>query len=291
MRVARWISYGFGIFALLWLLPLLSEGQDGSKVTIQGVVVEADSLSPLPYVHIRGQGGQTGAATDALGKFGVNVHNQDTIMFTSVGYQPYFLVPADSTSESLQHLVIRMTPQVEELQEITIRAYDNIEQYIRREPEPFSMYRKKGEPLFERKEPREPAKIGTAGGMNGARLEGGVTALANLFNNQYQQEKKLKKILAAKEAEAQQEQLRKVMTEKYQEMLVYAAELSEVDIERFISTHMPPPQAMIHMDDYTIMLGIVQSLRTFKTEAERQSEIRKLLKTKVFEGEGAAVNQ
>ncbi len=284
-----WISR-VSVLLVLIVLPQWLSAQD--QVFIQGQVVDSDSLAPIPYVHIRGQGGKTGTATDAEGFFGVNVLRQDTIMFSSVGYKPYFLVPADSASENLTKLTIVMVPQVNELQEITIKAYDNIEQFIRREPVPFSLNRPKGEPLFKRKEPKEVPAIGVAGGMNGARLEGGITALANLFNSKFQQEKKLKEIMAMKEGEAQQQRIRDAMTERYQEMLVLADDdLSNADIQRFTLEYMPPPSVMFYQDDYTVMIGILHSLGNFEDETERKLAVQKLLKNKVFEGDISTIRQ
>jgi len=273
-------------------LPQLLSAQNQSQVFIQGQVLSSDSLISLPYVHIRGQGGKTGTATDADGFFGVNVILQDTIMFSSVGYEPNFLVPADSSAEQLTNLTIVMIPHVSQLREITVKAYDNIEQFIRREPEPFSMNRPKGEPMFERKEPREVPAVGMTGGLNGARLEGGLTAFANLFSSKFQQEKKLKEIMAMKEGEAQQQRLREMMTDRYQEILALAdRSLSEADIQRFTLDYMPPPSVLLYQDDYAIMLGILQHIDSFDSEAERQLAVQKLLKSKVFEGDISTTRQ
>ncbi len=278
------------VLFILLVLPQLLSAQN--QVFIQGQVVDSDSLAPLPYVHIRGQGGKTGTATDAEGFFGVSVLQEDTIMFSSVGYKPYFFVPTDSSDESLERLTIVMTPHVNELREITIKAYDNIEQFIRREAEPFSMNRPKSKPLFERKEPREVPAVGVAGGMNGARLEVVVTALANLFNSKFQQEKKLKEIMAMKESEARQQRIREAMTERYQEMLVLADQnLSDADIQRFTLKYMPLPSVILYQDDYSIMISILQNLGNFEDETERQVAVQKLLENKVFEGDISTIRQ
>ncbi|WKN42580.1 carboxypeptidase-like regulatory domain-containing protein [Tunicatimonas pelagia] len=286
-----WFSRTTVLF-LLMVAPQLLSAQDQTQVFIQGQVVGGDSLAPLPYVHIRGQDGRTGTATDSEGFFGVNVLQQDTIMFSSVGYKPYFLVPADSSVERLERLRIVMIPHVGELREITIKAYDNIEQFIRREDEPFSMKRPKGEPLFERKDPKEVAAVRLATGANGAVLEGGITAFANLFNSQHQQRKKLKEIMAMKESEARQQRIQEMMIERYQEMLVLADNnLSEIDIQRFTQEYMPPSSVMLYQDDYTVMLGILQNMGSFETEAERQLAVQELLKNKVFEGDISTTRQ
>ena len=274
-----------GLFLLCWMFSLTSYGQANEQVILRGVVVDADSLSHLPFVHIREKSGRLANATDAQGQFNVRVFSRDTIVFTSVGYKPFLLVPADSTEESLLELTILMKPHVNELQEVTVKAYDDISKLIRREEVPFSMERDKPEPLFERKEPKEQKAVRMTTGANGAQLEGAVTAFANLFNDKYQQEKKLKQLLEIQEAEERQQYLREIMTEKYQEMVAQASNLSDTDIQRFTITHMPAPEAMLAMDDYTIMLTILNDLKTFEPEEERRLAIEKLLKKKVFEGE------
>lgn len=279
----------FTCFLLLLILPSfahLAFGQDDNRLILRGVVVDADRSSPLPYVHIREKSDRLASATDINGQFNVSVNLQDTIVFTSVGYQPFLFVPSDSTEESLLHLVISMLPQVQELQEVTVKAYDDITKFIRREEEPFSMNRPKGTPLFERKEPKEQKAIRMASGTNGAALEGAVTAFANLFNDKYQQEKKLKKLLVVKEAEEQEEYLQTMMTERYQKMVAQAnSELSEAEIHQFTMAYMPPAQYMFNLDDYTLMHSILINLEKFQPEGKRSVAIEELLKTKVFEGD------
>ncbi|MGD1894238.1 MAG: hypothetical protein ACFB15_27040 [Cyclobacteriaceae bacterium] len=81
------------------------------------------------------------------------------------------------------------------------------------------------------------------------------------------------------------------MTGKFQEMLALASDLSEADIHRFTLLHMPDPQAMAYMDDYTIIRGILVNLPNFRTEEERATAVEKLLKNKVFEGDESATRQ
>lgn len=276
---------GFILLLILCISPFLCLGQAAGQVTLQGVVVDADSLTALPYVHIRVKSDNIGGATTVTGEFNVSVHAYDTIVFTSVGYKPYLLVPADSTEASLSNLVIPMTEAVSELDEVTIKAYDDITKYIRREEKPFSMHRTQPTPLFERKEPKEVPGVGMTGGMNGAALEGAITAFANLFNDKFQQEKKLKKLLEIEEAEKRQQYLREVMTEKYQTIVAEVSDLSQGDIDRFTAAYMPDPQAMINMNDYTIIVGILENLENFQSQERNSRSVEDILKHGVFEGE------
>ena len=98
----------FGLLFLFVALPFVALGQDNEKVIIEGVVVDADSLQPLPYVHVRARNTSLGAVTGSDGRFNIRVNAQDSSDFSIVGYHSYLLVPADSTAQSLKNMMIRM---------------------------------------------------------------------------------------------------------------------------------------------------------------------------------------
>lgn len=272
-------------FLLLFIGSISCFGQENEKITLKGVVVDADSLTPLPYVHVRVKNTRLGGATEAGGQFNINVNSHDSIVFTMVGYKPYLLVPADSAQEKLNNLVIAMTPQIYELDEVSVKAYDDITKYIRRKEKPLDMKIQKGTPLFDKKEPEATPAVGMGTGMNGAYLEGGLTAFANLFSDKFQQEKKLKKLLEIEEEEKRQQYLREVMTEKYQEMVLQTTDFRQSDIQRFTDTYMPDPNVMVHMNDYTIMVGILENLRKFTPKTGEEISVEEISKRAVFEGE------
>lgn len=268
----------------LFLISLAAFAQDGDKVEIAGVVVDADSVLALPNVHLQVPATGLGGVTDADGRFRFRVSPEDTIVFSSVGYAPFYLLPADSSAESLQKLVIRLQPQVTMLEGVEVKDYIDVSHYLQPKIDStVDMRRSRGTPLFEDQEAREPNAVGTAGGLNGARLEGGLTALANLFNDDFQQRKKLKEILAMEEKQAQEEALRKAMTEKYHLMLAAAADLSENDVDRFTDLYMPPPRRMLQMTDYQVMESILFYMAKFEPEGDF---LQDLLKNGKFEGEG-----
>ncbi len=276
---------GFILLLFFLLSSFLCLGQEKEPVVLQGVVVAADSLIPLPDVHIRLKNARLATATAANGRFRVSIYAHDTLVFTRIGYHPFLLTPADSTPESLNDLVITMKEQVYELGEVKVKAYEDITQYIRRPQKPFSMERSKGTPLFEKKEAEERSAVGMGTGMNGASLEGAVTAFANLFNSKFQQEKKLKELLALEAEEERKQYLREMMTEKYQAMVAHVSTLNEAEIERFTLQYMPDPQVMINMNDYAVMVSILESLEQYQPVAKDDLWLDKLLETGVFEGE------
>ncbi len=250
---------------------------------IRGVVVDADSLQPLPLVHLRVLNTNLGGVTSETGRFNTRVHPQDTLVFSSVGYQPYLLIPADSTLKRLTKLVIRMQPQTTMLDEVRVREYGDITKYIRREYDStVDMRRPRGEPMFERKPRAEQKAVQVGVGPNGATLDGAVTAFANLFSSEYQQKKKVKELVAQQEAQTQQRELRQAMTQRYQTLARLVTNLSASELEQLTASHMPPPYRMRQMSDYEVTTGIIQGLRTLDTQ---EDFLKRLLKTGTFEGQ------
>ncbi|MDF9798515.1 hypothetical protein OKW21_003778 [Catalinimonas alkaloidigena] len=207
----------------------------------------------------------------------------DSIVFSSVGYKPYLIVPADTTPQSLKNLIIRMEPQVTVLDEVKFKEYIDITKYIPRNYDStVDLRRSQGTPMLEHWEPEEKNAVGVGGGENGARLEGAVTAFANLFNSEFQQHKKLKEIMEIEEEEQRNQSIQEAMTDKYQAMVSVAAKLNQYDIQRFTDLYMPHPFVMMDMTDYEVMAGIVRHLRTFQP---RPDPLEKLLETGTFEGQ------
>lgn len=267
------------ILLFLSLLPLTVMAQQVDKVEIAGVVVDADSSQVLPNVHLRVPGTGLGGVTESNGRFRFRVSPTDTIIFSSVGYAPYYLLPSDSSEASLQKLVIRLQPQVTMLEGVEVKDYIDVSRYLQPKIDStVDMRRSRGTPLFEDKAVEE----GSAVTFSGGQLTGALTAFANLFNDDFQQQKKLKEILAMEEKQAQEEALKKAMTEKYHIMLAAAADLSENDVERFTDLYMPPPRRMLQMNDYQVMESIVFYLGKFEPEGNFLEDI---LNNGRFEGE------
>jgi len=267
------------ISLLVFLIPAPGMAQEDEKVVMAGIVVDADSGQVLPSVHLRVWETRLGGVTESDGRFRFYVGWKDTIVFSSVGYKPYFLLPADSSEQSLQKLIIRLKPQVTVLEAIEVKNYRDVSQYLQPKIDStVDMRRSRGTPLFE----DQPAKEMKAVTFSGGQLTGAVTAFANLFNDEFQQKKKLKEILAMEEKEAQEEALKEAMTEKYHLMLTAATNFAQNDIERFTQRYMPPPRRMAYMSDYEVMEGIIYYLDQYEPEGDFLDDI---LQNGKFEGQ------
>lgn len=82
------------------------------------MVVDSVTMAALSNVHITVKNSSKGTYTNASGIFTLNVNITDTLLFTSLGYQPQEL--ALLLEEDV--LFIRLREQVSMLQEITIKA-------------------------------------------------------------------------------------------------------------------------------------------------------------------------
>ena len=271
--------------AMLFLLlrPLVSFGQEEEKIVIEGIVVDADSAHALPSVHLRIPNTSLGGVTGEDGRFKTRIYPSDSIVFSSVGYAPYLLTLSDSTAQNRRTLVIRMQPQITMLEEVKIKEYVDITKYIKYKIDStVDMRRPKGTPLFEKSTPKERKAVQMSAGPNGARLEGAVTAFANLFSDEHQQKKKLKELLAVEAAEAQQQALAEEMVERYQTLVRNVIKLSDIELQRFTSTYMPYPLAMVSMSDYDVTAGIVRNLKKYESQ---EVFLEELLDKGVFEGQ------
>ncbi len=271
------------VILLLLFHPLVLFGQEQEKIVIEGIVVDADSTQGLPSVHLRIPNTSLGGVTGEDGRFKTRVYPHDSIVFSSVGYEPYLVVLSDSTAQSRRALVVRMKPQVTMLEEVKIKEYIDITKYIKYKVDStVDMRRPKGTPLFEKSVPKERKAVQMSAGPNGATLEGAVTAFANLFSDEHQQKKKLKQLLAAEEAQAQQQALREEMVERYQALVLNVVNLNAVELQRFTAAYMPSSLAMVSMSDYVVTAGIVRNLKQYESQ---EVFLEELLKKGVFEGQ------
>ena len=278
-------KYAFGFLFLLAGLPFVSSGQDNEKVIIEGIVVDADSLQPLPYVHVRARNTNLGAVTGSDGRFNIRVNAQDSIDFSIVGYHSYLLVPSDSTAQSLKNMMIRMKSRTYVLNEIKVKEYIDITKYIQpKYDSTVDLRRPENIRLFEEKEPQQKKAVHVAPGPNGATLVGAVTAFANLFNDEYQQTKKLNEILEIEEEEKRNQRIKEVMTERYHAMVQMVTDLDDAALDRFTASYMPPPNLMMQMNEYAVLEGILLNLEEFEVrQAQDKLSLDLKLKNAVFE--------
>lgn len=92
---------------------------DDQQIQVHGIVLDADSVRPLPSAHVIINGVQ-GTTPDQEGKFAISVRRQDTILVTHVGYNDYLIpIPTQLTGYKY-HIRIMLSKAMIELEEVVI---------------------------------------------------------------------------------------------------------------------------------------------------------------------------
>jgi len=105
------------------------EQQHEHVVQFTGVVVEGDSLKPMPFTHITIKNSRMGTISDYYGFFSFVAHTNDTIVFSSVGYQRNEFVIPDSLEEKSYSIIHMMVKDTVLLKEFTVFPWPTREQF------------------------------------------------------------------------------------------------------------------------------------------------------------------
>jgi hypothetical protein len=93
------------MFALLSNYNLAQKISDENLVQLSGVVVDRDSLTPLPFTTVLDKSTKRGTVTDYYGFYSFVSKPGDTIEFSYVGYKKSFYVLPDTLSNNRYSLI------------------------------------------------------------------------------------------------------------------------------------------------------------------------------------------
>lgn len=98
-------------------------------IQFSGVVVEADSLKPIPYVNIMIKGTYRGTVSDYFGYFSFVTQKGDTVEFSSVGYKKVQYIIPDTLKDNKYSLIQVMRRDTVYLKETVIYPWPTKEQF------------------------------------------------------------------------------------------------------------------------------------------------------------------
>ena len=129
------------LIIVLFLSCCISLHAQNRYLPLKGKVVSADSLSPIPNVHILSEVSYYGTTSDFDGRFSMLVRKNDTLKISSVGFVTE-IINVNYDSINVNNFEIVMQRDTIMLQEIDVFPYlDNhtVERIIRQIPieEPF----------------------------------------------------------------------------------------------------------------------------------------------------------
>jgi hypothetical protein len=101
------------IAAILFIVPFSCIAQkkvawqDGKHDLVQfsGIVVEGDSLRPIPYTSIIVKNSNRGTVSDYFGYFSFVAQESDTIEFSAIGFNPAIFIIPDTLTTSKYSLI------------------------------------------------------------------------------------------------------------------------------------------------------------------------------------------
>ncbi len=118
----------FAIFSAFLVLcgifprTLRGQSQDSSILQLSGVIVDQETSLPLSYITIRIKGTIIGVVSNYDGFFSLPIHRTDSILFSSVGYEPV-LFSLDSKAPPYKYFVsIKMKTAIYQLKGVVIRG-------------------------------------------------------------------------------------------------------------------------------------------------------------------------
>jgi len=115
--------------ALLLIFSLRLQGQvdsTGVKV-LRGVIVDDSLGHALPFVHLWTTNSNTGGISNDSGEFEITVSDQDSLVFSALGYYSDSIIVPDSSLN--QKLAIRLKRKRYELAEVVVRRFGTYESF------------------------------------------------------------------------------------------------------------------------------------------------------------------
>ncbi len=114
---------------LFWLNHSLAQTKEQKLVQFSGVVVNGDSLKPVPFGNIVIKQTHRGTMSDYFGFFSFVAHASDTIIFSALGYKKARFIIPDSLSDNKYSLIQVLTNDTILLKETVIYPWPTREQF------------------------------------------------------------------------------------------------------------------------------------------------------------------
>lgn len=170
---------------LMWsLFAWHTRAQQQPFPPIEGTLIDSESLAPIPYAHIYTLDRQHFSLSNHEGYFSLQLRGPGTIIVSAVGYHARFI--RLTNPETLQeHITIEMERKRIALAEIIVYGNDPMRGFYTHDKKKRASSKKST--LLARPSLGRAAPDGGVGIV----IEGVLTAIANQFNAEYRQLKKL----------------------------------------------------------------------------------------------------
>jgi len=118
-------------FVMLPLILISSQRVAGqvdrpSINAFSGKIIDDSLEYALPSVHIWNESTRMGSISNNSGEFSIQLRNQDTVVFSAIGYFSYVMVVSASLNQSV---VVRLKPKKYEIDEVVVRRFRSYESF------------------------------------------------------------------------------------------------------------------------------------------------------------------
>ncbi len=266
------IAFLFLLFTGTGTINAQNEKTSG-KIKLSGIVYDNKTSERVPFTHIVNIDLNKGTSADDHGNFSFHVDIGDSLKFTAIGYEDFFL-PVTDTLRNNNFLTIRLNPKTYMLDAMDFYATDPMKGFYLKDIE------------------RDTIRINSSPGSPGASYWNGtpsagtgyITAFANLFNRRHKQDKKLQEILAREKVIREAEEKKKnTLENKYNKEIVrQITELEGEELEHFMAEYEPSERFILNSTRYEIVLQIVTAYRDYRFENGLEVDVSEILKRAKF---------
>lgn len=219
---------------------------------VSGQIVNAATGEPAPFVHIINPSTNQGATTDARGQFTIRMDRQDTLVFSSVGFEKYLFTLENQPADKKVFVKIALNTATLELEPLEIFAF--------RDAETFK------EAILELELPGEPEPIHIPGTYQGPRREvkpGVMSPISFVFSKFSKKEKEKAKLVQAMKDTEHLSRLKA----KY-DFIKRIARLKDNELEEFLEFCQLTRESIDSYTEYEIALVVNACMVGFKAAGE-----------------------
>lgn len=193
----------YKIIVLLFVLVLLVQYAKAqlfvmpNKVVVAGFVFDAETEEPLPYVNVFVKKSRKGTITDTSGFFILYSNIGDTIIFSSIAHEKYYVDVNDSIGDIKDPAMVFLNPKIYKLASVNVIAlqryqqfkYDFIEMDL---PDDAIVFANRNFPLM----PAELPYYSRQGAEGFGVIMHPISALYDMFSKEGRQRRKLEELEA-----------------------------------------------------------------------------------------------
>ncbi len=106
-----------------------AQNNNNNLIQFSGMVLESDSLYPIPFAHVLIHHSKRGTISDYYGFFSFVAEKNDTIEFSSIGYKKSYFVIPDTLSTNRYSLIQVLKNDTVMLREVLIYPWPSKEEF------------------------------------------------------------------------------------------------------------------------------------------------------------------